>query len=643
MLDKKTILSSNNDYVNSFQLILEKLGLWDVPSTFHNSTSWYQALKYVLQYLVDKVVPGLVTNDEQIKQLYQYYQEVVDYCNDYFENLDVQEEINNKLDEMAENGTLQEIIYQFINSNCLWTFDNVEDMKNGSNLIAGSFAKILGYYEKNDGGEGLYFISTTENNEFYQIKLNNNLYANLIIKNQMNVKCFGVKDNEENNENFQKAFNYCKNLIMKNGNYRINIENPLQPLSNTKIEILNCVFNAIPSEKGNTPNNRTMIFNIENKENIYIDFNNSILIGEKENHSGLAHEWSFGIRIMSSKNITIKNAKAQNWTGDGFVINGNSENIILDTCYTQENHRNGLSVGGGKFIYINNCQFENLGKEAEPKAAIDIEPDPNQFNVNHIYINNCRFLNSRRCILAHDLNYNDDNIESVIKNVYINNCKFFNDDNSTSGGITLQGIKDSYAEISNCEFDSMAEHLVIQKSKYIKIYNNIFKNSTYWGIELLNSSNIDIDNNIIENSTDIALNIRTSSYNNIINNIFRNNFKNAIYIQRATPGDETQFNNYNNISNNIFINNNRNNETLRPSLYIIQGANYNIIANNDFTKETMNLRSNIENTSTSSINNIYKDNIMNTQSSTAYDIRNQNYTLFNIIDNVLEKGNMFTE
>lgn len=37
------------------------------------------------------------------------------YVHDYFDNLDVQDEVNHKLDEMAEDGTLQSLIYQAIN------------------------------------------------------------------------------------------------------------------------------------------------------------------------------------------------------------------------------------------------------------------------------------------------------------------------------------------------------------------------------------------------------------------------------------------------------------------------------------------------------------------------------------------------
>lgn len=43
--------------------------------------------------------------------------ELKDFVEDYFDNLDVQEEINNKLDAMAEDGTLEEIVENYLGSN----------------------------------------------------------------------------------------------------------------------------------------------------------------------------------------------------------------------------------------------------------------------------------------------------------------------------------------------------------------------------------------------------------------------------------------------------------------------------------------------------------------------------------------------
>lgn len=51
--------------------------------------------------------------NNNISALYNAYNQLQDYVNHYFDNLDVQEEINNKLDEMATTGVLQHIIDEY--------------------------------------------------------------------------------------------------------------------------------------------------------------------------------------------------------------------------------------------------------------------------------------------------------------------------------------------------------------------------------------------------------------------------------------------------------------------------------------------------------------------------------------------------
>lgn len=103
------------------------------------------------------------------------FNELHDYVHDYFDNLDVQEEINNKLDAMAEAGTLQEIIAEYLSANALWCYDTVADMMQATNLISGSYAKTLGHYSKEDGLGAYYKIDTTG-----EIALSNGLYATVV-------------------------------------------------------------------------------------------------------------------------------------------------------------------------------------------------------------------------------------------------------------------------------------------------------------------------------------------------------------------------------------------------------------------------------------------------------------------------------
>ena len=125
--------------------------------------------------------------------------ELKDFVDDYFDNLDVQEEINNKLDAMAEAGTLQEIISEYLNSTAVFGFDTVADMKSATNLIDGSYARTLGYYAKNDGGGATYKIREITNDDVVDeatiIEMgdgSNQLIAELIIEEPINVKTLGV-------------------------------------------------------------------------------------------------------------------------------------------------------------------------------------------------------------------------------------------------------------------------------------------------------------------------------------------------------------------------------------------------------------------------------------------------------------------
>lgn len=57
--------------------------------------------------------------------------DLYDYVHDYFDNLDVQEEINNKLDQMAEDGSLYEIIRQYTDP-IVATIDDKVDLQNAN-------------------------------------------------------------------------------------------------------------------------------------------------------------------------------------------------------------------------------------------------------------------------------------------------------------------------------------------------------------------------------------------------------------------------------------------------------------------------------------------------------------------------------
>ena len=125
-----------------------------IENTF-GALDTYGLICQLVKYL-NTVIDNTNTMEQNVTSLSNAFNQLNDYVEHYFDNLDVQEEINNKLDDMVEQGILQEIVAEYLQSQALWCFNNVAEMKNSENLINGSYAKTLGYYEKNDGGSATY-------------------------------------------------------------------------------------------------------------------------------------------------------------------------------------------------------------------------------------------------------------------------------------------------------------------------------------------------------------------------------------------------------------------------------------------------------------------------------------------------------
>lgn len=87
--------------------------------------------------------------------------EYVDYIDNYFKNLDVQEEINNKLDGMAEGGELAEIIAQYANLPCIHAYATISDMASSENLEDGSYARAMSKTVAGTGDGAYYKIRET--------------------------------------------------------------------------------------------------------------------------------------------------------------------------------------------------------------------------------------------------------------------------------------------------------------------------------------------------------------------------------------------------------------------------------------------------------------------------------------------------
>lgn len=120
----------------------------------------YQMMCKIIGYLnVIKDNNDYIQNNE-IKPLYDAFVSLKEYVDNYFDNLDIQAEVDAKLDEMAEHGELAEIIAQYLQVNAVLGFNTKADLKLAENLVNGSITRTIGNNTYNDGKGNYYKIRT---------------------------------------------------------------------------------------------------------------------------------------------------------------------------------------------------------------------------------------------------------------------------------------------------------------------------------------------------------------------------------------------------------------------------------------------------------------------------------------------------
>lgn len=116
-----------------------------LPTVFDDSLSYYEVLTKLCK-MVNTMLENEDTNAENIEALATAYQELQDFTNNYFENLDVTQEINDKLDALVADGTIPNLVLNRADT-ILNTYLYGEDGESGVNkdiedLIADANADI---------------------------------------------------------------------------------------------------------------------------------------------------------------------------------------------------------------------------------------------------------------------------------------------------------------------------------------------------------------------------------------------------------------------------------------------------------------------------------------------------------------------
>lgn len=104
--------NKNIETLNPFGKFCVTLGM--IPSSYKNSLTYEEQLLWFCNFLENEVIPAVNNNGEVVTELQNLFVQLQDYIKNYFNNLNIQNEINVKLDKMATDGTLTNLIKKYV-------------------------------------------------------------------------------------------------------------------------------------------------------------------------------------------------------------------------------------------------------------------------------------------------------------------------------------------------------------------------------------------------------------------------------------------------------------------------------------------------------------------------------------------------
>lgn len=463
-----------------------------IEADFDALTEWQLFCK--LGKEINKIINSENTLGTQMENVTNAFIELQNYVNNYFDNLDLQEEVNNKLNEMAEDGTLAEILANYLNlTRFIDTTTNLINETSTLKIKNGYIIETFGYNEIGDGGNTKILITDIiPQNKFY-FELQNNLYGIPLI-NKENVLIYGIKNDglTDNTTLLNQIINYTNKLYFPAGTY---------------------LFNTL---------------NIDNKSNfeIYGDGYNSILKCNNPNTT----TFFYFIKMSNGENYKCHNLKIDsNYIGSNFAFSFvNVSNSIIEKCF----------ITG-----------------ATSQRTLNLQNFDNNYGYNNIIRNNYVLKDNQTCNsgaliectgeLSGDMNQFLHNTK-IINNTCICKCIEYIGDNNLFDCIETDNCYNTLIDGNYCE-TTMHKGISLdtRNVKTICSNNHLISKATISGakngIEITGSFGADlmegiISNNIIDGfrSNGIAINAKNYS---IIGNRINNSNRGMILLELTTEGN----------------------------------------------------------------------------------------------------------
>lgn len=114
--------------------LLHQINNWGLNNFPFVESDFDELTNYGMLMKMMKALNDVISNQNKVEQdmtnLFNAFTELQTYVNNYFDNLDVQDEIDNKLDEMAESGLLSHMLNDYV-------LPYVDSLKNQPTLFIG--------------------------------------------------------------------------------------------------------------------------------------------------------------------------------------------------------------------------------------------------------------------------------------------------------------------------------------------------------------------------------------------------------------------------------------------------------------------------------------------------------------------------
>lgn len=367
-----------------------------IPSSYKVAMGYEEQLMWLCKYLEETVIPTINDNTDATNSVILKYNEIVDYLNHYFDNLDVQQEINNKLDEMVEDGTFASILMNY--ANITKTYNTFEDLMEDLLIVNNMKVKTLGYHSINDNGGASYYISNQDNLKGYKINSSiTGLYIYLIENNGIvNVKHFGAYGDglHDDSNAIQTAINFINDNAITT--QQIVPTNPswLRYFSTSK----KLYFPNGKYKIENTINfNGTRFYNIDG-DNSYIESESSIPIFNFTEYGGtksiiknlifneVYNAITFNSTNIDTSKIYIENCKFIGTKNIAIVYDNRSSMLTLKNCIFSWCYKIFKNIRCDN-VEFNDCWFAEYEANENNHTSFEILWGENKF-INCLFIPN---------------------------------------------------------------------------------------------------------------------------------------------------------------------------------------------------------------------------------------------------------------